>query len=448
VRLHKKSKQKWLGFLLVLLLVLGSTTTTFRQFTDFPHELRLFMGQWSKLHLTMPVSATANISNPDIIEVNGSTGARVPIDLHHPLRLKSHAVGHALVTLKLFGALPIRTLAVQVYPDLKVIPGGQSIGVKLHSKGVMVVGHHLVQGKQSDGKSPAEKADIRVGDYLLKINGQPVQRVAEVARWVKLAGKEKKPLRITLLREGKEKTVDIKPVYDDKERVYRLGMYIRDSAAGVGTLTFYDPKHKVYGALGHVITDMDTGKPIRVGDGKVVKSNVTSIQKGESGEPGEKRAIFFQENQVIGNIQKNTPFGIFGKMNSPPGEGLMNREIPVALAEQVTEGPAKILTVVDGQKVEQFDIQIVHVLRQKFPATKGLIIKVIDPRLLEKTGGIVQGMSGSPIIQNGKLVGAVTHVFVNDPTSGYGTFIEWMLQDAGVFHSSAGAFQSPLFYSN
>jgi stage IV sporulation protein B len=225
-------------------------------------------------------------------------------------------------------------------------------------------------------------------------------------------------------------------------------MYIRDSAAGVGTLTFYDPKHKVYGALGHVITDMDTGKPIRVGDGKVVKSNVTSIQKGESGEPGEKRAIFFQENQVIGNIQKNTPFGIFGKMNSPPGEGLMNREIPVALAEQVTEGPAKILTVVDGQKVEQFDIQIVHVLRQKFPATKGLIIKVIDPRLLEKTGGIVQGMSGSPIIQNGKLVGAVTHVFVNDPTSGYGTFIEWMLQDAGVFHSSAGAFQSPLFYSN
>jgi stage IV sporulation protein B len=142
---------------------------------------------------------------------------------------------------------------------------------------------------------------------------------------------------------------------------------------------------------------------------------------------------------VLGNIEKNTPFGIFGQMEQKPDQGLKNEPIPIALREQVKEGPAKILTVVDGQKVEEFDVLITHVTRQNFPATKGLIIKVTDKRLLEKTGGIVQGMSGSPILQNGKIIGAVTHVFVNDPTSGYGTFIEWMLQDAGVIDKSADA---------
>lgn len=410
--LQRKRNGKWLGFLLVLLLILGSTTTTFRQFTDFPTEIRLFQGQLQKLHLIMPVSATASVSNPEIIQVNGSNQSHVPVDLYQPVILQSQATGKTLFTLKLFGALPIKKVNVRVFPDVKVIPGGQSIGVKLKSSGVLVVGHHVVNtGKEK--KSPAEEADIRVGDYLVQIDHQPIQQVSDVAEAVKKAGNSKKPLQIMLIREGKEKNVKLYPALDQKENVYRLGLYIRDSAAGVGTLTFYDPKRKVYGALGHVITDMDTGKPIMVGNGKIIHSNVTSIQKGESGEPGEKRAIFFHEDQVLGNITKNTPFGIFGKMNELPGKGLQTQPISVALAEQVKEGPAQILTVVEGQKVEAFNIQIVHVLRQKFPATKGLIIKVTDSRLLDKTGGIVQGMSGSPIIQDGKLVGAVTHVCVN-----------------------------------
>ncbi|MGE5702682.1 MAG: SpoIVB peptidase, partial [Clostridia bacterium] len=213
---------------------------------------------------------------------------------------------------------------------------------------------------------------------------------------------------------------------------YRMGLYIRDSAAGVGTLTFYEPKSGAYGALGHVISDVDTGQAIVVGDGQIVQASVTSIEKGESGNPGEKFARFYNESVVLGNITKNTPFGIFGKMKESPKRSYYQEAIPVALAEQVQEGPAKILTVVDGQRVEEFDIEIVNVVKQHFPATKGMIIRVTDKRLLDKTGGIVQGMSGSPIIQNGKLVGAVTHVFVNDPTSGYGCFIEWMLQDAGL----------------
>jgi stage IV sporulation protein B len=416
--------------------MLGSTTTPFRQFARFPSEIRLLEGQLEKLRLWMPVSAVTSVSDPNVVGVNGSREPMVSVDLHQPVTVASRAAGQARLTFKLFGTVPIKQVKVQVLPQVKVIPGGQSIGVKLKSAGVLVVGHHAV-GQDEKSVSPAEKADIRVGDYLVKVDGKPVAGLADVALAAEKAGKAKRPLSVTLIRDGREKTVNISPMLDPQEKVYRLGLYIRESAAGVGTLTFFDPEHKVYGALGHMIADADTGQPIRVGSGKIVRSNVTSIQKGESGEPGEKIALFLREDQVLGNITKNTPFGIFGSMDQAPSHGQTEKAIPVALADQVQEGPAQMLTVVEGQKVEAFDIRIVHVMKQKYPATKGLIIKVTDPRLLNKTGGIVQGMSGSPIIQDGKLVGAVTHVFVNDPTSGYGTLIEWMLQDAGVFDGEA-----------
>lgn len=197
-------------------------------------------------------------------------------------------------------------------------------------------------------------------------------------------------------------------------------------------MTFYEPKSKKYGALGHVISDMDTKKPIVVEDGEIVHSTVTSIEKGSNGKPGEKLARFTGERDVIGDITRNSPFGIFGKLNRDIKNGMLDKALPIALSHQVKEGPAQILTVVDGEEVELYDIEIVSTIPQKFPATKGMVIKVTDPDLLDKTGGIVQGMSGSPIIQDGKLIGAVTHVFVNDPTSGYGVHIEWMLNEAGI----------------
>lgn len=446
ISLPRWKRQQWVGVFLVLLLVLGSTTPFFRQFTSFPTELRLFSGDREQLRLTIPATVTADVADPDILAVNGVDHRSVPVDLHHPFTLFSKKMGHTRLTLRLFGTLPLKTLNIRVLPDVRVIPGGQSIGVKLRSQGVLVVGHHRVPGS-GDGKSPGEQADIRAGDYILEMNGQTIRDVNQVAAIVREAGEKRKPVEVLLLRDGRKKRTQLHPAYDPKEKAYRIGLYIRDSTAGVGTLTFYDPERKVYGALGHVISDMDTGKPISVGGGKIVRSNVNSIRKGTSGEPGEKRAIFFREHQVLGNITKNTPFGIFGKIAKPPGGGYHSKPMPVALNEQVKKGPAEILTVVEGEKVERFAIEIVHVNHQKGPATKGMIVKVTDPRLLSKTGGIVQGMSGSPIIQNGKLVGAVTHVFVNDPTTGYGTFIEWMLQDAGIF--TTGARQESLFlYGN
>lgn len=380
----------------------------------------------------MPVNAMVTVSHPEILKVNGTAEHSFQVDLHHPISLQTYKAGQTEMKLKLFGAIPLKTVKVNVVPDLKVIPGGQTIGVKLKSAGIMVVGHHLVAVAEDKKTSPGEEAKVLLGDLIVKMNGKPVSEVSKVAELVKAAGEAKKEIMLTIVRGTETFDIAITPAYDIVDKAYRLGLYIRDSAAGVGTLTFYAPDQGVYGALGHVITDMDTQTPIKVGNGEIVHSNVTSISKSQNGEPGEKRAIFPKDGKAIGNIERNTQFGIFGKMFESPSHSLSEKALPVAFAEEVKEGPAQIYTVVGGQKVEKFDIEVVHVAKQDYPATKGMVIKITDPRLLEKTGGIVQGMSGSPIIQNGKVIGAVTHVFVNDPTSGYGCFIEWMLQDAGI----------------
>src|SRR5690606_33835776 len=257
-------------------------------------------------------------------------------------------------------------------------------------------------------------------------------KMTDVAPFVQEAGEKGKPLKVEITRENGSFTTEIQPQKDVNEEKYKLGLYIRDSAAGIGTMTFYHPATMKYGALGHVISDMDTKKPIVVENGEIVRSTVTSIEKGSNGDPGEKLARFSDDKEVIGNIERNSPFGIFGTLHQHLKNGIMDKALPVALSHQVKEGPAQILTVVENDQVEQFDIEIVSSIPQKFPATKGMVIKVTDERLIEKTGGIVQGMSGSPIIQDGKIIGAVTHVFVNDPTSGYGVHIEWMLNEAGL----------------
>ncbi|RKQ38014.1 SpoIVB peptidase [Oceanobacillus halophilus] len=326
---------------------------------------------------------------------------------------------------------PIKKVNLSVLEDLKVIPGGQSIGVQLQTLGVLVVGHHLVQ--TPDGTiSPGETAEIKVGDVIVKINGKSIKKMNEIKDYVVKAGENNEDLNITLKRGNEMIETTLEPILDDKEKEYKIGLYIRDSAAGIGTMTFHEPESKRYGALGHVISDMDTKKPVEINEGTIVRSSVTSIEKGNNGIPGEKQAKFSVEENKIGNITKNSPFGIFGKLDKSITNGKYDKPMPIALSHEVKEGPAKILTVVEGEAVQEYDVEIISSVPQKFPATKGMVIQITDEELLDKTGGIVQGMSGSPIIQDGKVIGAVTHVFVNDPTSGYGVHIEWMLQDAGI----------------
>ncbi|PWK11547.1 SpoIVB peptidase [Tumebacillus permanentifrigoris] len=426
----KHTRRKLAGLFVAILFVAMCWFTPIHQLASIPQELRVLQGAHAALDLGMKSFATVTTSQPDVISVSGAPTSAVS-HLKQPLQLDSGKTGSADVKVKLFGLIPVKSVHVNVVPDLKVIPGGQSIGVKLKSSGIMVVGYNLVkQGK--DAISPAEQAQVKVGDIITAIDGSTVKSVEQAAELINKAGKSGKPMEFTIKRQKELVKLKVKPLYDKDSEIYRIGLYIRDSAAGVGTLTFYAPDQKKFGALGHIITDVDTGQAIGVGEGQIVHSSVTSIDKGQSGAPGEKRGIFIDEDKVLGSITRNSDFGVFGNMSNLPGNAKIAKAMPVALAEQVHEGKASILTVVDSQKVEEFDIQIVNVMKQKFPATKSMVIKVTDKRLLEKTGGIIQGMSGSPILQDGKVVGAVTHVFVNDPTQGYGVFLEWMLNEAGI----------------
>lgn len=392
----------------------------FQQYLSIPKSITVFQGQQYSIQKAAPVAAVLAMHNKSISLKQD----------RHSVSISANETGKGEMLLE-YAGIPLKQVDVKVLKDFKVIPGGQSIGVKLNTVGVLVVGHHLVNTERGK-KSPGEMAGIKVGDIITEINGTKINKMSDVAPFVQNAGQSGQPLDLKISRENGKFTTKLTPLKDQGEEVYKLGLYIRDSAAGIGTMTFMDPRSKNYGALGHVISDMDTKKPIVVDDGQIVRSTVTSIEKGSNGDPGEKLARFSSDHEVVGNINKNSPFGIFGKLNKELKNGIMDKPMPIALSSQVKEGPAKILTVVDSDKVEAFNIEIVSTIPQKFPATKGMVIKVTDPKLLEKTGGIVQGMSGSPIIQDGKLVGAVTHVFVNDPTSGYGVHIEWMLNDAGI----------------
>lgn len=425
-------RYRWVGYILSLTILLLGFSTPFQNLASLPSHYRLFSGQEARLSLSMPVTAQVSVENPEILHINGLFRYFSQVRLNDPIQFGATGTGHTEMKLKLFGKLPLRTVQVHVIPQIKVIPGGQTIGVNLKSAGILVVGHHQVNVSGNRKVSPGEEARLQVGDMIISMNGIPIHEVEKVAAFTETAGKAGKPLDLIVMRRGEKLAVKLMPAYDILDRSYRLGLYIRDSAKGVGTLTFYAPSRSTYGALGHVITDMDTQMPIAVGGGEIVHSNVTSIAKSQNGDPGEKIAHFFREGKTLGNIEKNTSFGIFGKMTTLPDHGVAEKAIPIALANEVKTGPAQIYTVVSGQKVEKFDIEITHVSRQDFPATKGLVLKITDKRLLERTGGIVQGMSGSPIIQDGKMVGAVTHVFVNNPTNGYGCFIEWMLRDAGL----------------
>ncbi|MBM7651557.1 SpoIVB peptidase [Neobacillus cucumis] len=412
--------RKIIGGILLVSLISLIFFQPLQQYLAIPKSITVFEGQDYTFQKAAPVTAILASHNSKVSLNQEKNSVSVNANEH----------GKNVMLLE-YAGIPIKKVDVQVLKDFRVIPGGQSIGVKLNTVGVLVVGHHLIN-TENGKKSPGEIAGIKVGDIITEINGNKIEKMTDVAPFVQSAGQDGKPLNLVISRESGKFTTKLTPLKDKGENTYKLGLYIRDSAAGIGTMTFVHPQSKKYGALGHVISDMDTKKPIVVEDGQIVRSTVTSIEKGSNGDPGEKLARFSSDHEIVGNIQKNSPFGIFGELNRNLKNGIMDKALPIALSDQVKEGPAKILTVVNDDKVEEFDIEIVSTIPQKFPATKGMVIKVTDPKLLEKTGGIVQGMSGSPIIQNGKLVGAVTHVFVNDPTSGYGVHIEWMLNEAGI----------------
>ena len=323
------------GILLVSLLTLG-LYQPLREFLFIPNQLTLFEGSHYTISTSLPVSANVN-SNTKGLQIHHGT---------HAITLDADKPGTNELLLDVAG-LPVKKVDVQVLDNFRVVPGGQSIGVKLQTLGVLVVGHHLVATAEGK-KSPGETAKIQIGDIIMKINGHTIKKMSDVTPFVQEAGRKGEALKLEIQRNEEELKASLLPLKDKDEGVYKLGLYIRDSAAGIGTMTFYHPNSQKYGALGHVISDMDTKKPIVVKDGQIVQSTVTSIEKGSNGNPGEKLARFSSNREVIGNIKRNSPFGIFGKLNHQMDNGILDKAIPISLSHEVKEGPAKILTVVEG----------------------------------------------------------------------------------------------------
>lgn len=324
----------------------------------------------------------------------------------------------------------VEIAAANTIPNIKVIPGGEPIGVRLNVDGVFVVGFSDIETNNKKKQSPAVINGIEIGDSILEVNDQILTSSRQLANLVN--NSQGKKISFKIKRKDKTFNLSFKPVQSKINNEYKIGLWVRDSTAGVGTLTFYDPISRKFGALGHPINDIDTGTLLPIKDGKIYKAKILSVEYGERGKPGELRGMFSEED-IIGILQKNTTEGIYGSINSNyKGSNINCKAIPIARQSEIKEGSAKIFTSINGTEVKEYDINIEKVTYQSKPNSKSMVLRITDKELLKKTGGIVQGMSGSPIIQNGKLVGAVTHVFVNRPEMGYGIYIEWMLKEVGI----------------
>ena len=305
-----------------------------------------------------------------------------------------------------------------------LVPGGQSVGIKMDVKGVLVVGLEELETDQGS-VSPGLLAGLQIGDMILRINGTPVYYADDVTR---IIHDSRDSLDIVVLRKKEEIPIRVQPVKVRNEDVYKIGVWVKERIAGIGTLSFYDPQTNIYAALGHGIYENQTGALLGAGDGELLSTEVKSIKEGDSGRPGEIRGIFYSDEDALGRVKQNSPFGIYA-------EGVNYSQIqdaePMIMAtqEQIETGPAVIRTTINGKTVETFEIYIDKINRQKSAGSKGIELTVTDKKLLASCGGIVQGMSGSPIIQNGRIIGAVTHVLINNPTKGYGIFAEWMVQE-------------------
>ncbi len=329
------------------------------------------------------------------------------------------------IEFKLFNLIPIKSKRIKVLRSNKVLASGSAIGLVLKTEGVLVVGSSPVSTLEGE-KDALVDGVLKIGDVITQIENETVEGVSSISRIINEENNKNKELNIKIIRKNKEINTKIKPCYDVKSENYKLGVWVRDDASGVGTLTYIDENNR-FGALGHPICDSDTKSKISLKEGKVYKCSVLGVNKGVSGDPGEIKGFFMQGKNEQGVVEKNNAYGIFGNVNKDNELVNNSSQCEVGGRMSVKPGKAQIRCCVEGTNVETFDIEIIKTNYQTYSNDKSMVIRVTDNRLLEKTGGIVQGMSGSPIIQNGKIVGAVTHVFVSDPTKGFGVYIDWML---------------------
>ncbi len=299
----------------------------------------------------------------------------------------------------------------------KIYAGGENIGIEIKSNGVLIVGSYLV-----DGKDLCKEANLEAGDIIVKVNGNQIDSIDQMVAII--SSTNGGSVSISYMRDEKMYETEL-PVIKDKNNIYKTGLYVKDTITGIGTLTFVDPNTKRFGALGHEVADSKTGVMLEVREGKIFSSTVTSIDRSDTGTPGSKNADLHQ-NDEKGTILENTNSGIFGTYSDAYSKQQLYK---VASPDEIKKGSATILTVTSNEKIETYEIEILKVTKEG-DTLKNILFEIKDKELLEKTGGIVQGMSGSPIIQGDYIIGAVTHVVVNNPERGYGIFITTMLEEA------------------
>lgn len=364
----------------------------------------------------------------EIVNVSRQGNSNIPngavtIDLSRPLTLKTGNTDDLQMQVKLFGILPFKQVGIRVIEDRELIPVGVPIGIYVKTEGVLVVGTGEFASQGAGKVSPAKNI-LKSGDYVIKLNGTEVTGKDDLIMRIENCGGEEQLL--TIRRDAETYDVRIKPERDRTGK-YKIGVWVRDNAQGVGTMTYIDENGN-FGALGHGINDVDTSTLMEMNDGTLYQTEIISIRKGAAGQPGEMTGmIVYSDDRILGDITSNSIRGIFGKCNQKALALGTEEALPIGLKQEIEKGPAQILCTVDGT-TRYYDIEITEIHLDHDNVNRGIELRVTDPELLSVTGGIVQGMSGAPIIQKGKFVGAVTHVLVQDSTRGYGIFIENMLE--------------------
>jgi len=418
-----RQKCKIIAFLL-LAVSLGYVAGSAVFISRLPHTIRLTEFETHRLSIGLPLSATFYSESTAVAKVNYQPVTEdFSVGLQRPLTIQTQEQGTAQMTIGAFG-VPLRRVVLDVVPEVKIVPMGTAIGVRINTDGVMVLGTSSFRGIDGQAHLPSDGI-LRGGDLIIQADGEDIKTKEALSRHV---ADSEGDIVFTLRRDETKMDVTVSPSEAATDNVRRIGAWVRDSTKGIGTLTFYNPSTGDFGALGHGIMDVDTNRLMSVQSGTIMPSTVDSVKKGTRGLPGELEGNV-DTGRVLGQVVTNCPSGIYGRLDDCAREEFVTRPpMPIALRSQIKEGPATILTGVSGREVKEYDIVVENVNRFSTDETKGMVIRIIDPNLLAATGGIVQGMSGSPILQNGRIIGAVTHVFVQDPTKGYGIFIENMMR--------------------
>ena len=348
------------------------------------------------------------------------------IEIQEVAEASNENINISKLEVKLLGKINLKNISVNKIKNTQVVPVGKIIGLKMYTNGVLVVGMSEVEDYQNILNNSYEDSDIKSGDTILKIDEENVENI-ELKRIVNES--EGKDLKLTIFRNGTIINTDIKPIKIN-ENQYKIGLWVKDAATGVGTMSFYIPETKEYGILGHGITDADTNNLINIDSGELVTAKIISLKKASTGIPGEIKGTIIN-SQTIGDIRKNSQFGVYGKLNNITSLNIdVSKKKEIALRDEIQVGKAKVLcSFNENNNVKEYDVEIEKIYKDNDFNNKSMLIKITDENLLKETGGIIRGLSGAPIIQNGKFIGAITNVLVSDPTVGYAIFADLMLKE-------------------